>query len=88
MSYSPVGTNGSDPVSKGKMKMTTCLECSWTVKSPWGENDVIDHMMLYAKNHHPEMLKHSKEDMKKMIKDPYRSRAHALVTLGSQLGVR
>jgi hypothetical protein len=39
------------------------------VKSPWGENDVIDHMMLHAKNHHPEMLKHSKEDMKKMIKD-------------------
>jgi hypothetical protein len=26
-------------------------------------------MMLHVKNHHPEMLKHSKEDMKKMIKD-------------------
>ncbi len=56
-------------MSKSKMKTTTCPECGWTVKSPWGENDVIDHMVLHVKNHHPEMLKHSKEDMKKMIKD-------------------
>jgi predicted small metal-binding protein len=61
--------NGGDPLSKGKTKTTTCPECGWTVKSPWGENDVIDHMVLHVKNHHPEMLKHSKEDMKKMIKD-------------------
>ena len=61
--------NGGEPMSKGKMKTTTCPECAWTVKSPWGENDVIDHMVLHVKNHHPEMLKHSKEDMKKMIKD-------------------
>jgi predicted small metal-binding protein len=56
-------------MSKGKMKSITCPECGWTVKSPWGENDIIDHTMLHAKNHHPEFLKHSKEDMKKMIKD-------------------
>lgn len=56
-------------MSKGKMKISTCPECGFTVKSPWGENDVIDHIMLHAKNHHPEMLKHDKADMKKMIKD-------------------
>jgi hypothetical protein len=39
------------------------------VKSPWGENDVFDHAMLHEKNHHPEMLKHDKADLKKMIKD-------------------
>jgi predicted small metal-binding protein len=61
--------NGGDCMSKSKMKTTTCPECGWTVKSPWGENDVIDHVMLHAKNYHPEMLKHSKEDLKKMIKD-------------------
>jgi predicted small metal-binding protein len=56
-------------MSKSKMKTMTCPECGWTVKSPWGENDVIDHIMLHAKNHHPEFLKHSKEDMKRTIKD-------------------
>lgn len=56
-------------MSKGKMKMTTCPECGWTVKSPWEENDVVDHVMLHAKGHHPEMLKHNKEDFKKMTKD-------------------
>ena len=56
-------------MSKGKMKTTTCPDCGWTVKQPWGENDVLDHIMLHAKNHHPEFLKHNKEDMKKTIKD-------------------
>jgi predicted small metal-binding protein len=61
--------DGGDLVSKGKTKTMTCPECGWIVKSPWGENDVVDHMMLHAKKHHPYMLKHRKEDMKKMIKD-------------------
>lgn len=61
--------SGGDSMSKGKMKITTCPECGWTVKSPWGENDIVDHMTLHAKNHHPELLKHSKEDFKKMIKN-------------------
>ena len=34
-----------------------------------GENDVLDHLLLHLKNHHPNMLKHSKEDMKETIKD-------------------
>ena len=56
-------------MSKSKMKMMTCPECGWTVKSPWGESDVMDHITLHAKNHHPEFLKHSKEDMKRTMKD-------------------
>jgi predicted small metal-binding protein len=56
-------------MSKGKIKMIACPECGWTVKSPWGENDVIDHMMFHVKNHHPEFLKHSREDVKKMVKN-------------------
>ena len=56
-------------LSKSKMKMMTCPECGWSVKTPFGENDVIDHAMLHVKNHHPEMMKHDKADLKKMIKD-------------------
>ena len=56
-------------MSKGKIETMTCPECGWTVKSPWGENDVVDYMVLHVKSHHPEMMKHSKSDMKKMIKD-------------------
>ena len=28
-------------MSKGKMKTTTYMECGWTVKLTWGENDVM-----------------------------------------------
>jgi len=51
------------------MKMTTCPACGWTVKSPWGENDIMEHVMLHAKNHHPEMKNTPKADIMKMIKD-------------------
>jgi predicted small metal-binding protein len=56
-------------VSKPKMKMMTCPGCGWTIKSPYGENDIVEHAMLHAKSHHPEMAKTKKEDLMKMIKD-------------------
>jgi predicted small metal-binding protein len=60
---------GGGSLSKGKMKMMTCPGCGWMVKSPWGENDIVEHVMLHAKNHHPEMKNMKKEDLVKMIKD-------------------
>ncbi|MGA2767218.1 MAG: hypothetical protein ABSF24_02740 [Candidatus Bathyarchaeia archaeon] len=56
-------------MSKGKMKMMTCPACGWTVKTPFGENDIAEHSMLHAKNHHPEMMNMKKEDLMKMVKD-------------------
>jgi len=56
-------------MSKGEMKMMTCPGCGWTIKTPFGENDVIEHAMLHAKNHHPEMKNTPKADLMKMIKD-------------------
>lgn len=56
-------------MSKKKMKMMTCPDCGWSVKSPFGENDIMDHAILHAKKHHPEVMKHDKADLKKMIKD-------------------
>jgi predicted small metal-binding protein len=50
------------------MKMMTC-PCGWSVKSPFGEDDVLEHSMLHAKKHHPDMAKMKKEDVMKMIKD-------------------
>jgi len=52
-----------------KMKMTTCPGCGWTIKSPKGEDDVVKHVMLHAKDYHPEMQNAKREDIVKMIKD-------------------
>ena len=54
-------------MTKGQMKSFTCPACGWSVKSPWGENDIADHANLHSKNHHPEM-KMSMDDINKMIK--------------------
>ena len=54
-------------MSKGEMKSFTCPVCGWMVKSPWGENDIIDHANLHSKNHHPDMPM-SKDEINKMIK--------------------
>jgi hypothetical protein len=61
--------DGGDIMSKGKMKMFTCPACGWNVKTPWGENDIIDHAMLHSKNHHTEMLNTPKSELMKLIKD-------------------
>ena len=54
-------------MTKGQMKSFTCPACGWMVKSPWGENDIIDHANLHSKNHHPDMPM-SSADINKMIK--------------------
>lgn len=56
-------------MSKGKMKMFTCPACGWTVKTPFGENDIAEHSMMHAKSHHPEMVNTPKSEIMKMIKD-------------------
>lgn len=57
----------SKMMSKGEMISFTCPVCGWMVKSPWGENDIIDHANLHSKNHHPDMPM-SKDEINKMIK--------------------
>lgn len=51
------------------MKSFTCPACSWTVRTPYGENDIYDHATLHARNHHPEMKDTPREDLEKLIKD-------------------
>jgi len=55
-------------LEKRKMKVTTCPACGWTVKSPFGEDDVVEHVRLHAERHHPEMKGAKREDIVKMIK--------------------
>jgi hypothetical protein len=50
------------------MKMMPCPSRGWTVKTPYGENNLDEHAMLHAKNQHPEMKKIKKEEIIKMIK--------------------
>ena len=57
----------STTMTKGETKSFTCPACGWMVKSPWGENDLTDHIKLHSKNHHPDM-KMSQEEINKMIK--------------------
>ena len=60
---------GGDTVSKGKMKMMTCPGCGWTIKTPFGEDAIIDHTTMHAKKHHPEMANTPKSELRKLIKD-------------------
>jgi hypothetical protein len=48
--------------------MMPCPSRGWTVKTPYGENNLDEHAMLHAKNQHPEMKKMKKEEIIKMIK--------------------
>ena len=53
-----------------KMKSFTCPSCGWTVISPFGDDDIIDHAILHSKNHHSGLLTQSNaETVKKRIKD-------------------
>jgi hypothetical protein len=57
----------SEPV---KMRTFTCPICGWTVTSPFGDDDIIDHAILHSKNHHSGLLtKSNAEAAKKRIKD-------------------
>jgi predicted small metal-binding protein len=69
MSHNNVCSRGGDVVSKGMMKMFTCPACRWTVKTPWGEDDLMEHSMMHAKKHHPDMVNTPQAELKKMIKD-------------------
>lgn len=61
--------SGGDSMSKGKMKMFTCPGCGWTVKTPFGEDDIMEHSMMHAKKHHPEMVNTPRSELKKLIKE-------------------
>ncbi len=53
-----------------KMRSFTCPTCGWTVISPFGDDDIIDHAVLHSKNHHSGLLTQSNaESVKKRIKD-------------------
>ena len=54
---------------EAKMKSFACLTCGWTVKSPFGENDIIEHANLHANNHHLEMRNTPRADLEKLIKN-------------------
>lgn len=51
-----------------KMKVAVCPEDGFTVKSPFGQEDVIKHLRLHAE-HHPEMKNVKPDEFAKMIKD-------------------
>ena len=57
----------SATITKGQMKTFTCPACGWTVKSPWGEDDIVEHANLHSKNHHPDMPMTS-DEINNMIK--------------------
>ena len=59
-------------MSKGKMKTTTCPECGWTVKSPWGENDIVERARWCKTRLHTRILTltlPAERIMMKIVKD-------------------
>jgi predicted small metal-binding protein len=41
--------------TKGEMKSFTCPACGWTVKSPWGDDDVLEYAQMHGKKRHADM---------------------------------
>lgn len=53
-----------------KMKSFTCPTCGWTVITPFGDDDIVEHAILHSKQHHSGGLTRSNvEAVKKRIKD-------------------
>jgi len=47
-------------------KMGTCA-CGWTVISPLGEDDVLQHVEMHLREHHPG-VQISPDELRKIIK--------------------
>lgn len=53
-----------------KMRSFTCPTCGWTVISPFGDDDIMEDVILHSKNHHSGGVTQSNaETVKKRIKD-------------------
>jgi len=53
-----------------KMRSFTCPTCGWTVISPFGDDDIMQDVILHSKNHHGGGVNQSNtEIVKKSIKD-------------------
>ncbi len=58
----------SKPKPESKMELFSCPDCGWSVKSPLGEKDILEHVDLHVRNHHPEAVAQVKrEDLVNMI---------------------
>ena len=45
----------SSTMTKGQMKSFTCPVCGWMVKSPLGEDDIVEHASMHGKHYHADM---------------------------------
>ena len=53
-----------------KMRSFTCPTCGWTVISPFGDDDIMQDVILHSKNHHGGGVTQSNyETVKKRIRD-------------------
>jgi predicted small metal-binding protein len=54
-------------MTKGQMKSFTCPVCGWMVKSPLGEDDIVEHASMHGKSYHADMPM-TEDQIKGMIK--------------------
>lgn len=57
----------SSTMTKGQMKSFTCPVCGWMVKSPLGEDDIVEHASMHGKEYHADMPM-TEEQIRNMIK--------------------
>ena len=55
--------------TKKKMRSFTCPICGWTVTSPFGDDDIMNDVILHSKNHHGGVDQSNYDTVKKRIKD-------------------
>ncbi len=44
-----------DGIVEGEMRTTYCPFCDWSIHAPYGEDYLVEHLLIHAKSHHPEI---------------------------------
>ena len=55
-------------MSRESMTTFTCPECGWTIKTPFGRQDIEEHTTIHMQKHHRKTLRAriSKNDLLKL----------------------
>jgi hypothetical protein len=55
-------------MSKIETKTFTCPKCGWTLKTPFGEDDIAEHTKLHIEKHHSDKTVRAQISKQELIK--------------------
>jgi hypothetical protein len=55
-------------LSKVEMKTFTCQKCDWTMKTPFGEEDIAEHSKLHNAKYHSDVALRARISKQELIR--------------------